>query len=446
MYGFGCAATLIITFSMLALFANSRELGPKLITDSARQSVRFNRGLLAALRAGALISLLITVLSGFIGGANPAQNIGMTLFWVVFMQGFAYSSVVVGNLYVAINPWRSLIACLEMFGADLSSTRFRVRKAVHCWPAFGFYVGLIGIELFAAPEPLVVSRALLTYSAVTIIGAFLYGKDIWFHQFDVFERLFLLIGQVAPFAYKKSGANDAWYVALRPPLTGCLGECPTHISEVLFILFMLSSTTYDGIHETVMWISLFWTNLLAIYQSMAGSDLGKAQNVLIGWYEFYQYAGLVAFPLLYWAFYAAVLLLTEIVTGPQVSIRTLSFRFANSLIPIAIAYNCTHYFTMLVTQAINLPCLLSDPLDRGWNSLHERGCTTASILPMGIIWHLQVALLLGGHVAGVLLAHWEAGRIFTTRRVVVLSQAPIVLLMVAYTVFGLWILALPLGR
>jgi hypothetical protein len=446
MYAYGCAATLIITFSLLGFFATSQDSGSRVPGSAANRLVgRVNRRGLAVLRAGAGAFLLLTIVAGFIGGTNPAQNIGMTLFWVVFVLAFAYATMLVGNLYTIINPWKCTIGGLEGLGVDLTTRRVRVQETFSCWPAFVFYVGLIWIELFLAPEPLLLSLSLVTYSVITVIGAALYGKDVWFNNFDLFERYFSLIGKMAPIEYKRANDNSTWCIFLRPPCTGHLRDHPKHISTVLFVLFMLCSTTYDAIHETVWWVSLFWTNLLSILQPIWGTDLGKAQSLLIGWYEAYQQAGLVVFPFFYLALYSAALLWTKVLTGTHMSVRTLTLKFIYSLIPIAIAYNFTHYFTMLVVQLGNFPAVLSDPFDRGWNLIGLRDSASQPILPMGFIWHLQVGVLLAGHVVGVFIAHREASRIFSTRRQVILSQVPILLLMVLYTVFGLWILALPLG-
>ena len=60
------------------------------------------------------------------------------------------------------------------------------------------------------------------------------------------------------------------------------------------------------------------------------------------------------------------------------------------------------------------------------------------------VWHTQVALILFGHIVSVYLAHVVALRVFPTRREAMLSQLPMLCLMVFFTVAGLWILALPM--
>lgn len=57
---------------------------------------------------------------------------------------------------------------------------------------------------------------------------------------------------------------------------------------------------------------------------------------------------------------------------------------------------------------------------------------------------MQVFIILAGHVASVLLAHRVALQVFASRREAVVSQLPMLLLMVGFTVSGLWILSQPL--
>ncbi len=63
-------------------------------------------------------------------------------------------------------------------------------------------------------------------------------------------------------------------------------------------------------------------------------------------------------------------------------------------------------------------------------------------LNMAIILHTEVALTLVGHVISVYLAHRVALRLLPTRRKAMVSQLPMLALMVAYTVVGLWVISL----
>ena len=60
-----------------------------------------------------------------------------------------------------------------------------------------------------------------------------------------------------------------------------------------------------------------------------------------------------------------------------------------------------------------------------------------------MIWGIQTMIIVLGHVIGVFIAHVIALDIYQTPRVAVKSQVFPAILMVGYTVFGLWLLSTP---
>jgi hypothetical protein len=447
MYVYGCAATLVVTFALLGFLA-STPTPTRVLTHEpgAGQFIcSLGRSGLWLLRTGAIACFGLTIAAGLIGTADPAHNLGMTLFWALFLLGFAYLSLLVGDLYALISPWKLAVDGLEHMGFDLSTRRLRFPQRLGYWPAFLFYVALIWMELFAAPRPFCLSVALLIYSAITFVGVALFGKATWFCKAELFSVLFRLIGKLAPIKYMRAQTSGHVQVQLRPPFVGALNDRPAHISVVLFVLFMLSSTTYDSIHDTALFVGLFWANLLQLLQPIWGPDLGKAQTVLMGWYLIYRQVGLLVLPFLYLGLYLLMLLWAKALTRTTVPLRTLSLSFSYSLLPIALAYNFTHYFTFLVVQCHNLPQLISDPFGFGWELFGIQPTPGPPTLPMGVVWHTQVAVLLVGHIVSIYLAHATATRTFFTPRPVILSQIPLLSLMVIYTIVGLWTLSLPLG-
>jgi hypothetical protein len=111
-------------------------------------------------------------------------------------------------------------------------------------------------------------------------------------------------------------------------------------------------------------------------------------------------------------------------------------RYAPTLIPIAGVYFAAHYLTYWIIYLQFTPAVLADPLGRDW--IHHYGVW--SELPAGLVWWVQVALIVAGHVIAVFEAHRiaSAGRPRELR--VVLLHSPLTLLMIAYTVAGLWVL------
>lgn len=446
MYGFGCSATLVLTFAAVGYFVGLPPSRPQEADENTTRSrLPSVRWTLVGLRTGAVACLLLTILSGLIGTTEPDENIGMTLFWVVFLLGFTYLTVFVGDLYPLINPWKLGVDTLERIGFDLSTCRLRQLQPTDYWLAFSGYLGLIWIELFVGLSPLLLSLTLLVYSLLTLVGVVLFGKKVWFTRADPFSVFFALVSKLAPLEYRSTHEQTSWFPHLRAPFAGVLNDRPDHMSLVLFVLLLLSSTTYDAIHDTIWWVGLFWRNLLLWLEPLWNGDLGKAQRLLMGWYLVYRQAGLILFPLLYLGLYLLVLWCTKLLTRTGIPVRVLALNFSYTLIPIAVAYHFTHYCAFLLTQMHRLPWLLADPFGFGWHLLGFHSHDPSFNLPMRVLWHTQVAILLLGHVVSVYLAHRVALNTFATPRETMLSQLPLLVLMVGYTIAGLWIMSLPLG-
>jgi hypothetical protein len=275
----------------------------------------------------------------------------------------------------------------------------------------------------------------------------LFGREAWFRHAELFSVFFRVSGMLAPIAYVRDTASDdaAWRVRTRPLLSGTLEDAPHHISLLLFVLFMVAGTTYDGVWQTSFWAGLYWHNLMMWFHPLWGDDMARAQALLAPGYVLYQRGGLIAAPFVYLAVYMTVMAVTRMLTGKRMTTRALALRFAFSLIPIALTYMLAHSWTLLLTVIPVIPFLLSDPFGAGWNLLGlPRLSAEPAPIDMGQAWHIEVALILLGHIASVYLAHVIAQRSFPARHHVMLCELPLLFLMVGYTFIGLSVLSLPL--
>ena len=122
--------------------------------------------------------------------------------------------------------------------------------------------------------------------------------------------------------------------------------------------------------------------------------------------------------------------------------RELAARFAHSLIPIALAYLIAHYFSLLVFQGQAMGYLISNPLGDGSDIFGTAGNGIDYGLIGGeAIWYVQVAALVAGHVAGLVLAHDRALAIYRDAREAARSQYWMLVVMVGFTSLGLWLLS-----
>ena len=115
--------------------------------------------------------------------------------------------------------------------------------------------------------------------------------------------------------------------------------------------------------------------------------------------------------------------------------------FLRSLIPIALVYAVAHYFTLLLVQGQFTIPLASDPFGFGWDVLGTYGFQpNLAPLSPNVVWYVQVGALVAGHVAGLAVAHDRAIGLLPPRPAL-RSQYAMLVLMVLYTVGGLWLLS-----
>lgn len=450
LYAYGAAAALLLSFVMVGYFVStqgatrapwSRELGD---TGWMRAARRLR--LLTVLRLLSVGGLLLCLLTGFFGNRNPYLNFNMTFFWVVFVLGFAYLTALVGDVYAAINPWRVLCEGLEKTWHGFTQGRLRYPARLGYWPALLLYMAFIWIELLGSTRPFSLAVILLAYSGLNFLGVWLIGSRDWFRYGEFFSVFLRLTAKMAPLDYAPATTpGQRGRLRLRAPFAGLLETRAENLSLLLFVLFMLSSTAFDGLRMTVPWYRLFWSDPFNLITPLIGSHPIQAYPVLRGIYLTYESVCLLLSPFVYLAVYLGFIALTKWITRSPRGVMELALCFALTLLPIALVYNITHYYTLILTQGLKIISLLSDPFGWGWDLFRTRHLFRAPILPdMGFIWHSQVGLILFGHIVSVYLAHVEALRLFPDRRQALLSQLPMLLLMVLFTTAGLWILAQPI--
>lgn len=452
-YMYACMAMLVVSFAAIGyFFATPAAVSLPATSSGATASMGYSGAVAPSavliLRGGATGLLILTIIAGVIGSKDPIVNINMTLFWVVFLLAFAYLTAIVGDLFAIISPWQTLLDVCEKCGLNLSKARLSYPEPLGYLPALVWYIGLIWIELFTEQSPFILAKALLVYSAIVLAGAWLFGRTTWLRYGEFFGLFFRLIGSMAPVAYARTPDRGEWQWRLRPPFSGIVEDPKEHGTLLLFVLFMLSSTIYDGLHDTQIWLDIYWKHLLQLIEPLWGAVDPKTRSTLIiTWHTVYQRSGLILLLALYAGIYLFVIAAAKKIAGIKVPVGRLALRFAYSLIPIAFVYNITHYFTFLVTQMRALPSLISDPFGFGWNLLHlSRAPEQMPLLDMALIWHTEVALILIGHLVSVCVAHMISLRVFQSRRRALLTQVPMLVLMMVYTSVGLWILSLHLSQ
>ncbi len=448
LYAWGAAAALVVSFVILAIFlaspARATTTGEHDLSHCRLVKVLNAMHLTRVLRVFSVALLGLCIVTGWWGDRNPYGNFNMTFFWIVFALGFAWFCVLFGNFYAQLNPWRAVAGWIGMTWTRYREGFVGYPQWLAYWPALFLYMGFIWIELLANNTPRSLAEALLAYSLLNLLGAGLFGARDWFRYCEFFSVLFRLLSSLSPLRVS-DGGGGGFRLHARRPLHAAVESRFEHFSLLLFLLFLLSSTAFDGLHEAAAWYRLYWVDAYrCCLQHVFGSHPLKAYANMRETYAYWQTAWLLVSPLLYLLTYLVFLLASRCFVTNAPGLRQLALHFAPSLLPIAVVYHVSHYFTLIETQGIKIISLASDPFGWGWNLFGTANWLQRNFVPdAAFVWHAQVGLIIAGHVLSVWMAHLIALRVIPDRRQALLSQVPMLLLMVCFTVAGLWILSLP---
>jgi len=200
---------------------------------------------------------------------------------------------------------------------------------------------------------------------------------------------------------------------------------------VFFVILMLSTLAFDGVLATPAWQD-FNVTLEPLWLPMGQSG-----------FFFVRTLGLtlltIAFVLVYITFIELVILFGN----RKVDFVSTATGFAMTLVPIALVYNAAHNYSYVVVQSQALIPLLNDPFGKGWHLWPAVANLTPNfaLAQASTVWFAQVVLIVLGHMIAVYLAHLRAGERFRTAQRALLSQYPMLVLMVIYTMTSLLILA-----
>lgn len=435
MYLYGGAGAMVLSFLVFTYFLDKKRASVSELDVNEYKTISLskysffrkfdNKFFMNLLKGVSLFLFLLTIFSGFIGENSSYSNFNMTFFWVIFVLGLTYVSALIGNVYSSVNPWKILT---NFFVGKDSQPIFEYSKSFGYYPALLFYFIFIWLELIGETNPLKLSFILIVYTIINDIGVIMIGKEAWFKYCEFFSVFFRLVSKIAPFEY----VDGKFY--LRMPFVGLLKESAEHFSLAAFSLFMLSSTAFDGFKETVYWFRFYWKYLDETVRPILGTSS----------YALYETFGLILSLFLFIGFYLLLIYLSKVIAKSEKSTIDLSLKFVFSLIPIALVYHVAHYYTIIFSEGPNIFRLFLDPFGFGWNPLGIENYPQGIIVGANFVWHSQVAFILLGHIVSVYLTHKVAMNLFSNSKRPFLSQIPMLILMIVYTMAGLWILSQPL--
>ena len=359
----------------------------------------------AALRALGLFGWAWIMAQGIAGGSSSA-NVATLFLWVYGWVGVALVSALLFPVWHWLDPFSTLYDIGAWLVRRLGITPWEPSDypaRLAQWPAvigFAFFIWLeLGLD---QGEPSTLFIVLAGYTALTLAMMAQFGRDTWRANAETFTVWFRLLNRLAPLAL----ADEDGRVRRRSFAAGLL-EVNWTVAEVTMIALGVGSILFDGLSQTQIYFDLFGFTEIPL------------RTVLL-----FALLGIVA---------AAALVLVRLLgTNPS----------GAGLLPIAVGYLIAHYLTYLLISGQLIVVAVSDPFQRGWNIFGTLFFEPSSTwLPPGLVWTLQLAAVVGGHMVGAWAGHAAAVAATppgTPIRTVRLRQLPLAIVMVALTTLTLW--------
>jgi hypothetical protein len=458
------AAAFIFTLSPTTAFAHASDRGHVLLLPTGYYIVggaaavaasflvlallpgdfleRFWRRRLSMFRFGqrprpavSLLSLAVFAVllaAGVWGSRDPLSNPLPLTIWTLLWVGLAMLHGLFGNLWTWLNPWYGLCRLIAWLARRSPNTALlRLPAFVGVWPACLLFFAFSWFELIdpAPDDPARLALAAGLYWVVSFVAMLVFGHAQWSHRGEFLSVFFAMVARFSILDRSEGGRLRLCWPGAR-----LLDAEPLRPSGVAFVLLALSSVSFDGLGRTFFWLGLNGINPLEFPGRTAVMGIGTT--------------GLAGMFVLLAAIFLAVVFLGQRLAGATTGLWRAAGLLVWSIVPIALAYHFAHYLSAFLVDGQYALVALSDPFALGWNlfgtaHLHVEAGMVAGAESAWVLWNFQAGAIIAGHVLAVLVAHGLAFRLHGNSRHATLSQLPLTLLMIAYTVFGLWLLATP---
>ena len=412
LWQFTWAATAALAVSFVALGTLWQQ--PRLADGAAGHPLGWTRGVLRLAEPVARIAsftlFLLVLAAGLFGVDESGDNINPVTIYVLFWVVLQTLVCIVGDIWRVLSPFDTIAIGFER----------RRRDPPGVAPAWSPWVAPVGAGAFLFMElihpsgdsPRLLAMAMVIYTAVMLVGAWQWGRS-WLAQGETAALLFGLLSAMAPLT-----RDDRGRLRVRPPMSG-LATLDTTPAQTATLLVVLGGVTFDGFGESPLWRDL-------VGRHTGWEDAGV------------RFVGLVASTAIVAALYLAAVRSMAAITRQQP--RHLANTFAPSLIPIVFGYTLAHYLQLAIDETQSFWFRLSDPFGRGWDLFGRAGgSVNFDVISFDALAWTQALAIVIGHIAGVIVAHDRAVALFDERDAL-RSQYVMLLVMVLYSVLGLWLL------
>ncbi len=461
-------------------------LGLRLIRTLAHS--RFFRFTLQTLMAAIFV---IIIAAGLFGNQNPSLNIAPLLTWTIWWCGLVILIMFAGKAWCYVCPWDAIAGWTERLrfwkksddGLGLNMKWPRALRNI--WLATFLFVGLAWVELGfgVTMRPEITAWIAVGMLLMAIASAFLFDRKS-------FCRYGCLVGRVsglyALFAGAEVRARDAdvcrtcktkecikgsetaygcptfEYPGAMQSNTyciqccECIQACPhenmtinmrpwgsdlavkgkPRSDEAYLALLMLAISGFHGLTMTPVWRKM--TDAIG-----SAMPIGEIASFSLGMVALMT-APIGVYALLLWLSHRLSRTRASQTGVKLTSYRDYFVRYSYCVLPIALFYHLAHNMEHLMMDGPKVIAMASDPFGWNWNLFGTAHWTVPPMISLDVLWILQVLLVGIGHVYSLWAASRITGNLFEDRRAARRGQWPILIGMIAFSIFSLWLLKQPM--
>ena len=478
-YLLGAAATVALSFVVIGVFVRGAPglygyWRYNLFGLRPLAALLQSRAFIIAAQVSAVFLFLLVIAAGILGDQSPSANFAPTFVWVIWWVGLGFFVALVGNLWALMNPWSILFGWAEALNRRLRPDSdldlgFEYPSGLAAWPAFALFLVFAWLENAypGASDPLNIALLVLAYSVITWVGMLRFGRHVWLRYGEGFSVVFGFLARFAPtevrvtrddycadcdaacipsldecvncYACWERADRSERELNLRPWSVGLARRENVSTDILVFVILVLAAVTFDGFKATPLWLDIkigIWDVWSAVFSSGEFSSNARIATDTLG---------LILFPAIFIGTYLVFSQLMALAAGDDLPVSDIARAFVYSLVPIALAYNIAHFFTLLAIQGQLIIPLASDPFGYGWDLFGAADYkVNIALVNARFAWFLSVGAIVLGHITAVYVAHVIALRTMRDHRSAMRSQYPMLALMVMYTVISLWIVAQPI--
>lgn len=430
----------------------------------------------------------LVIAAGLFGNQNPALNIAPILTWTIWWGGLVILIMFAGKAWCWVCPWDAVAGWMEKLrfwkkNDDGLSLNLKWPKPLrNIVIATVLFVGLTWIELGfgVTMRPAITAYLAIAMLLMAIVSAFLFEKKGFCRYACIVGRVsglyamfsgvevrsknqsvcrscpgkecvkgsdtaygcptFLFPGYLNSNTYciqcmecVQACPEDNMAVNLRPWGADLINPHRQRSDEAHLALLMLSITGFHGLTMTPNWARLTdWLSHSLSLSALLAFSLGMTLLLLA--------------PI---ALYAVLVGISYSLGNASTASGKISFydyfvRYAYALLPIALFYHLAHNMEHLLMEGPKVVALVSDPFGWNWNLFGTANWSIPPLVSLDVLWIVQVVLVLVGHVYSLWIAHHASRQHFANVASARRSQLPVLVAMIAFSVFSLWLLKQPM--